>query len=215
MVVKAIGDWKTNAAMIAELATLGYLEGKVLDLTYGKGRFWTDFRPELLVTNDIASEHPTHHQADFTNKFVCINTFGTWYDTIVFDPPYAYKGTPSGTAIDTDYGVNRYRTADEVDALRYAGVETAALLCKPGGYVLVKCQDQIVSGKPRWQTYDTVEFTKANTTLTLLEDLKFMSYRPQPAGRSQKHVRRNYSSLLVFKKGVCREVNLDSGPVSC
>lgn len=199
MTVKAIDAWKTNAEMIADVAKLGYLDGTVIDLTYGLGRFWTVFRPEVLITNDLDPERPADHHLDFTSTYACLQ-LGTWPDAVVFDAPYAFKGTSSGKAVDTDYGIDRYRTPDEVDQLRYDGIRTAETLLKPGGYLLVKCQDQIVSGKPRWQTYDTVDFCRTSTRLTLVEDFKFLSYRPQPAGRRQVHARRNYSSLLIFRK---------------
>lgn len=47
--------WRSNAHMIAEaVVPLGYVEDTVLDLTYGvKGGFWTAYRPDLLVSNDL------------------------------------------------------------------------------------------------------------------------------------------------------------------
>ena len=33
--ILSVGKWKNNAELIAEVATLGHLDGTVLDLTYG------------------------------------------------------------------------------------------------------------------------------------------------------------------------------------
>ena len=50
---------RTNGQAIADLATLGLLEGAVLDLTVGpRAGFWARYRPEVLVTNDLDPEVP-------------------------------------------------------------------------------------------------------------------------------------------------------------
>ena len=207
--VMSLGDWPTNAHMIADVAKLGYLDGRVLDLTYGLGRFWTQHRPAHLITND--PERPADHHVDATNLSDLVTEFGRdSFDSVVFDPPYKLAGTATPSTesmIDAAYGVNQYRSAATVTELLRSGVRNSSYLVKPGGHVLVKCQDQVVSGNVVWQTYGLVNWLTEywNTPngkhrLDLIADFKFPSYRPQPAGRSQLNARRNYSTLLVFRR---------------
>ena len=34
--------WRNNSELIADVARLGYIEGTVLDVTYGLGNFWNE-----------------------------------------------------------------------------------------------------------------------------------------------------------------------------
>ena len=81
------------------------------------------------------------------------------------------------------------------------GITECHRVLKPGGHLLVKCQDQVCSGHVRWQT---IEFAGHAVELgsRLVDQLHLPSYRPQPAGRRQIHARRNYSTLLVLRKDV-------------
>lgn len=46
-----------------------------------------------------------------------------------------------------------------------------------------------------------LEKVAADRCCKLVDELHVRGYRQQPPGRSQKHARRDYSTLLVFKKG--------------
>lgn len=94
---------------------------------------------------------------------------------------------------------NNAELIEQCAALGYL-TDTDVVL-KPGGMLLVKCQDQVCSGKVRWQT---IEFAGHAVELgsRLVDQLHLPSYRPQPAGRRQIHARRNYSTLLVLRKDV-------------
>ena len=43
MTVFTATRWATNAEMIEDVARLGYLDGSVLDVTYGLGTFWKNW----------------------------------------------------------------------------------------------------------------------------------------------------------------------------
>ena len=200
--IKSIGDWKTNADMIVDVKSLGYLEGPVLDLTYGLGRFWSRYRPDDLTTNDLDVSRDADFAVDFTDTAACSEAFGAGHwGSVVFDGPYKYVERPtpaSESDVDAAYGVDRYRSKAEVLALLKAGVVTSEALCARRGHVLVKCQDQVVSGSVAWQTFELV--ASAPPSLRFVDLLMFQSYRPQPSGRRQVHSRRNYSTLLIFQK---------------
>jgi hypothetical protein len=196
--VMAIGTWRNNAELIADCARLGYLnlDGAVLDATYGLGRFWQKVRPALLVASDLdVTRSPIGHSVDFTALPWGDDTF----DDGVFDPPYKLNGTGGSHASDDAYGVATagVRWQDRMQLCR-DGITEYVRVIKPGGHLLVKCQDQVCSGQVRWQTHD---FTAHAEQLgcRLIDALHLPSYRAQPEGRSQRHARRNYSTLLVLE----------------
>jgi hypothetical protein len=188
--VLAIGDRKNNAEAIRDAHQLGYINGCVLDMTYGLGRFWKLYRPLDLFTNDLYAD------AQFAYDFTDLPRDWTGlFDTVVFDPPYKLNGTGGSHPSDAGYGVAN-KGGDRWNLI-LGGLEEAYRVCAPGGHILVKCQDQVVSGHKVFQTQDIPK----NIDAPLVDQLHVRSYRPQPAGRRQLHARQDYSTLLVFKKG--------------
>jgi hypothetical protein len=190
---------RQNADLIVDCRTLGYLrEGDdVLDMTYGLGRFWSEWRPVGLVANDIDPARGDAHY-DLRSTPWADRSF----DVCVLDPPYKLNGTSQGTgaaASDADYGVaGVYRPARAVEDLYTAGIVEAARLTRRA--VLVKCQDQISSGRFNAQSYAAWHVATA-VGLVLVDLLHVFGARAQPNGRRQLHARRNYSTLLVFERG--------------
>lgn len=203
MTVMAISTARNNAELIEQCAALGYLTDDMvtLDPTYGLGRFWTRWRPAALEASDLdQAKSPIGRSVDFTN----LPWSDSEFDAVVFDPPYKLNGTSTATGAatcDADYGVSHYQSWQDRMQLCIDGINEAHRVLKPGGMLLVKCQDQVCSGKVRWQT---IEFTNHAVGLgsRLVDQLHLPSYRPQPAGRRQVHARRNYSTLLVLRKDV-------------
>lgn len=186
---------RTNADLMADCATLGYLDGSVLDLTYATGRFWRKHRPFFLVTNDIDVEMDADRHLDAT----CTGLEAKSFDTVVFDPPYKLNGTSTGkgpAASDVGYGVGGpYVTAAGRHGLLVDGTVEALRLARR--FVLVKCMDQICSGSYHPQTFIAYQAAVA-TGARLVDQLHVLGGRAQPNGRRQVHARRNYSTLLVF-----------------
>lgn len=196
--VMAISEAKNNAQLIAECAQLGYLKKNwlTLDPTYGRGRFWTEWRPNDLVISDLDPK-VTAPSDDFT---ALPQADGT-YDAVVFDPPYKLSGTPTSkgpASGDASYGIVKYQTIDERHQLIYDGLDECLRVLKKGGMLLVKCQDQVSSGRVHWQTMLFTQHLADDTKL--VDMLHLPGYRRQPMGRRQLHARRNYSTLLVLRK---------------
>lgn len=190
MTVLAAQAWPTNAHMIADVAKLGYLDGTVLDATFGEGNFWTEFYPDHLDTNDLYK--PAMWRQDYKDLPFADNRF----DSVVFDPPYKLSGTPALGQFDLRYGTERPMTLQQrMDDILGGTIECYRVCSK---YLLVKCQDQVCSGKVQWQTHwvsSTIGYSQ------LVDRFDFIcSPRPQPPGRRQVHAARNYSTLLVFAK---------------
>ena len=66
------------------------------------------------------------------------------------------------------------------------------------GTLLVKCMDQVVSGKKVWQTHLVTNAVTESGDFTL-EDRMDMLITPRKQ-RSQIHSRQNYSTLLIFRR---------------
>lgn len=150
--IKVHGGRATNGEAIRGAAELGYVEGNVLDLTYGKGRFWTDHRPDDLTTNDTNPEARRRVPARLDGHgAVCrgVALVGV-ARPLVFDPPYKLNGTGGSHASDDGYGVAGASTPAERWCAMVRGVDTAAALSSR--WLLVKCQDRVVSGHKFWQT---------------------------------------------------------------
>jgi hypothetical protein len=200
-IIYAIHPYRSNAELIEAAAKLGYLrkEWRTFDATYGQGTFWRKWRPEFLHANDrdvILPVAPFFYRDDFTN----LHWTDSAFDVVVFDPPYKMNGSPT-KAIDDRYGVGlSARWQDRIELMKRGQKECARVL-KPGGYLLTKCQDQVVSGKVVWQT-DIMTAQGIHDGLVKVDRLDILTNpRPQPHSR-QVHARRNSSSLLVFRKPV-------------
>lgn len=198
--IRTLGDRKTNAQAIADCAALGYINGRVLDCTYGLGRFWKDYQPHDFVGTDIdPTKSPAGVSVDFTKMTDLLDGV---FDTVVFDPPYKYSGTASNVgpaALNADYGIAEYMSPDDRDHLIWRGMRECERVLAPGGHLLVKVQNQVVSGQKRWQVRFVQGFGD-QLGLRLVDELLVQSYRAQPSGRSQKHSRIDFSNLLVFRK---------------
>lgn len=201
----AAGQWATNGHMIADVARLGYLDGEVLDVTYGRGVFWKQWEPKRLFTNDLhvdsAGHGIGHHMWDFLTP-----PARRWlerFDSVVFDPPYKLNGTHY--EVEDRYGVAEHCTnGDRIERLLIGAHHTSHLV-KPGGYLLVKCQAQVAGGRVRWQPRLVANhLTEPGPNGPRFEQVDEFTFtyqpRPQPANRSQQHARRNLSTLLVFQR---------------
>ena len=173
----------TNAQAIHDLYRLGYLRDSdaILDVTWGEGAFWNTWTPARLVGTDLDPERARDQVADFTNLSFENNSF----DVVVFDPPYKLNGTSQkGDARDIRYGVaGDYRPRRDVQASINAGIGEGARVARR--VLLVKCQDQTSSGSRRWQVFDATT-TAIAIGCRLVDRLDVWSYRPQPAGRTQR-----------------------------
>jgi SAM-dependent methyltransferase len=193
--IMSIWNWKTNADLIAAVATLGYLNGHVLDATFGLGNFWTKFRPQQFTACDL---DPAKSPIGFPVDFRDLPFKGKSFDTSVLDGPYRLNGTPD-MPFDDSFGTDvRMHWEQRIELIK-DGIEECVRVTKNGGYILVKCQDQVCSGQIRWQA-DIFTRHAEYLRCRKVDRFDILSYRKQPPGRSQKHARRNSSTLLVFQK---------------
>ena len=193
--VVAAKAWPTNGHLVADVARLGYLRAsdRVLDPTYGEGVWWREWRPAGLVAHDLNPAKAPDGARDFRDLGYPRASF----DAVAFDPPYKLNGTPDEDT-DARYGVDVPGTVAERMALIFAGCTEAARVLTRRGVLLVKCQDQVVSGAVYWQT-DEITWHVDSLGFDKVDRFDLLGGgRPQPAGRAQQHAYGRPSSLLVF-----------------
>jgi hypothetical protein len=187
--------------MIAAVARLGYLkvDYTTLDPTWGLGNWWTVWRPRSLVAHDL-------YTLDGVDFCALPHRDGLFL-AVAFDPPYKLNGTDQGEG--ERFGVSgAYVPWRDRHALIRAGMAECARVLARGGHLLVKCQDQVCGGKVRWQTDEFSAYGVGELGLAKVDRLDYLvTPRPQPERTRadgkvsvQEHARRNYSTLLVFKK---------------
>jgi hypothetical protein len=200
--VQSVVVSKRNGPLLAEVARLWLNPADlVLDVTYGRGLFWTDYRPARLIAHDLY----TVDGIDFRR----LPEGDSSIDVVVFDPPYV---SPGGRATSTIHEFNdRYgidlvpRTVKETQELIAAGMKEATRVLVPGGRLLVKCADYISSGRFVQGRHHVVSTAR---TLGLEQVDEFVHHSgsgPQPkknrdgTPRRQVHSRRAHSYLCVFQ----------------
>lgn len=195
-IILATDSWSHNGYLIADVADLGYLrkEWLTLDPTYGEGVFWSIWRPDVLVATDLnPKKSPGGDSVDVTDMPWGDRTF----DATVFDGPYRLNGKPD-MPYDDRYGTDVRRDWQWRMRLLVDGAKECARVTDK--ILLVKCQDQVVGSKIRWQTR-IIEEAVEPLGFGLKDRFDFPSYRKQPEGRTQRNARRVSSQLLVFKRG--------------
>lgn len=200
---------RNNAELIVLARMLGYIppRGRILDPTYGKGRFWSLWAPwalwgpEHLIKSDLKPRFPDVLAHDFTK----LPHQDRVFDAVVFDPPYKLNGTPTPDGPDADYGVDVKMSTAERHDLCARGIVECARVTANGGFLLIKCQDQVASNKVHFQTHDFAALAEQHGC-GLVDMLHLPSKRAQPTGRRQLHAHANYSTLLICRKGYRRPI---------
>jgi hypothetical protein len=192
----------SNADLIAAVARLYVPDGAlVADATWGRAAFWRRFnehRRFTLVGSDIRHMTGARLVADFR----CLPYAAASIDVLVLDPPYRHTG-PNGDYLDHRYGGSAttlaHSHADIIELYR-AGLVEARRVLRPNGYVFVKCQDEIESGRQR---RSHIEIYAIAMQLGF-EDTDFLIVVPNAiASRrwlKQHHAHKAHSYLWVFRK---------------
>lgn len=198
----------TNSDVFPHVLSLYVPRGsKVADVTFGKGVFWKNVDPRFynLLKSDI--RHGIDCRAlSYKNETV---------DCVVFDPPYMH--TPGGTAHEGHQNYESYyknngtgngtskKYHDAVLDLYFQGSSEAWRILKPGGILIVKCQDEVCACQQRLTHVEVINHLTKE--LFIAEDL-FVLMRTNKPGVSrilrQRHARKNHSYFLVFRKKPCR-----------
>lgn len=198
-----VGD---NSDIFPRVLQIYAKEGfKILDMTYGRGVFWKKVDREKYdcLFNDIDSELGDIH-LDF-RKMDGLNDES--FNLAVLDPPYASR-SGSGIKCSIDRGYNNRKRMKELGifgteaTMQYykEGMIEAFRLLKSKGILVVKCMDEIMSGKQQLN-----HITLINIGIQLgfiVEDLFVLVQKNVPTMRHnyQLHARKNHSYYIIFRK---------------
>lgn len=182
-----------NADLIAAIAPL-YLDGTVLDTTYGRGMWWTKHRPEHLVAHDIDLDG-----VDFRNLPHPARAF----HAVCFDPPYVPRQGPAEATMERDqdfrerFGLHVSRSGAETLQLIFDGLAECARVAER--WLLVKCCDY-TNGRQFHVAHHQV-LSEADRLGLRCHDLLVHASGTGPGGtqiRRALRARRAHSYLLVF-----------------
>jgi hypothetical protein len=183
-----------NDVLLKAISDLYFHDGdNIADVTYGKGAFWK--KTDLSIYNFKGTDLKTG--IDF-RKLPYSNAS---QDIVVLDPPYAH--TPGKMMVDKTYN-NEATTKGmyhkDIINLYKDGMTEAGRVLKIGGYLLVKCQDEIESSKQKWSH---IELYQIALDLDFYAKDLFVLQQPHPPVvqiKTQQHARKNHSYMWVFEK---------------
>lgn len=196
--VQTVVDSRKNGALIRAASTLWIRpDDLVVDVTYGEGRFWTEYRPHRLVAHDL-------YKLDGVDFRALPEEDGS-VDVVVLDPPYiAQGGRDSATAVDfrDRYGLNEApKSSAELRELVAAGITEAARVLRPSGRLLVKTMNYVNGRRFVKAQRDVVTAAEA-VELEQVDEFVHLSGTgiPPPGRKVQIHARRAHSFLCVFQR---------------
>lgn len=188
----------SNGVLIATVARLGYLgrpTSTVLDVTHGRGLWWTRYRPAGLVIGTDDFRHRPDPDASV--------------EIVTYDPPYISTGNRETSSVDDfydRYGLGELKGAPAIRRLIDDGLAECARILAPGGYLLVKCMDYVESGHKVCNTVHVYNEAE-RLGLTFVDRFHHLTGGgPQPATnldgspREQRHAREVTSMLWVFTR---------------
>jgi len=172
----------------------------VLDPTYGRGNFWTIYRPTNFITHDIELDG-----VDFRHLPEPDNTF----DLVAFDPPYVSIGGVETSKLPDfldRYGMGMTKGHKALFAMNIAGLAECARVTKKRGIIFMKCGDFVESGK-FVQGHQIMVEAGMSLGLEQVDEIVHASGTgPQPlknrdgSPRKQVHSRRAHTFLVVWRK---------------
>lgn len=203
--VESVVRCQTNGPLLAAAATLWIKpDDLVVDVTYGRGLFWTHYRPRRFVAHDRIVDGVDFCQLPEADQSV---------DVVVFDPPYISMGGRETSTIGQGGGdmVSAFGLKDapkspaELAELIAAGIKEAFRVLKPRGRLFVKCMDYVSSGGLFLGRHHVVSTALALGFKQADEFVHHSGTGPQPtvnldgSPRKQWHARRAHSYLCIFQ----------------
>ena len=180
---------------IMELHT-GRLEA---DVTYGQGAFYRKF-PPLLVDgprwkSDLDPRRPGVMSADFCHLPFKSNSL----KSVVFDPPFMARTGP-GAMLKERFG-ELIGTIQDLWWFYFRGMAEIYRALKPGGWLVFKCQDGVLSGVNNFTHCEIYRMAKDLGFRPVDLFVLLAKYRMMhPKHQRQVHARKYHAYFWVFQK---------------
>lgn len=188
-----------SGRLFADICRLHFRDGwRIWDATYGRGVFWSEVDLPK-VASDISLMSGIDLVADALNPPFRESVF----DAAVFDPPYfLLGGEPRDYQKFYNVHLRTGKGREYVLSMYRRFLDAVPRVLRPGGLVVVKCMNQVESGKLWPITYYVIR-DALDRGYKLLDWLINVSKSARMRHPYQCHSRRNYSDWLIFKKGGC------------
>ena len=180
-----------NADLIAAVAPL-YLTGSVLDVTYGRGRWWQRFQPEPFTFHDLNIDGVDFRRLPEADASI---------DAVTFDPPYVFTGGVGRRPDFQDrYGIGQARVGGvgpQTTLILTGLVETCRVARQ---WILVKCMES--GAGPAFIDLPHLITSTANQFGWIKHDQIVHYTGSGPGGHNiiePRRARRMHSYLLVFR----------------
>lgn len=186
-----IGD---NSDIFPDILELYAKHGDyIADVTYGKGVFWRNVDTDQYVffSSDIESGID-YNDLPYEDEMM---------DMVVLDPPYMGHNGGKGYAVARNYNVAVPKYSKYyIPNLYFNGIIEAYNTLKVGGKLVIKCQDEIQSGKQNMNHITIIQFCLEHNFR--VEDMFVVVQKNTPIMRHpyQLHARKNHSYFIVFTK---------------
>jgi DNA modification methylase len=176
----------------------------ICDPTFGSGTFWAlvDRSRYRVFATDLKADGVDLRSLPYADASA---------DMLVNDPPYRYtparnirhEDLPGHGRVDGQYNLQAagLTNTQAVLDLYYAGMTEAQRVLKPGGFLVVKCQDTVQDGRNIW--VHLLLMRRAEESGFACRDLVVITTKSPTKTRwdRQRHLRKAHSYFLVFRKG--------------
>jgi ubiquinone/menaquinone biosynthesis C-methylase UbiE len=184
---------------------------RVLDTTYGRGRFWKqcDLTQFDLVTADL--ELPAQVKCDFRH----LPFPDAAFDHSVFDPPYVHCGRSTILRDRYNNGVTTgTMNHNRIIAMYKEGMRECARVTKGDGLIWVKCQDEIEHCCQRLSMCEVTLLGLSQGICVRDTYVLHPASKPVFQARRQQHARKNHSYLVVFEKAAASKWKRQTAVIS-
>lgn len=174
--------------LVGEFISICFPDAKtVLDITWGKGKLWTDKDHEHWKI--WGSDLDPSRGKDFVADFTCLPILEMAVDIVVYDPPFL--GDSAHGLMGRRFGVLESERTTQI------GAGEALFAARLG--VVAKCQDHIHGSRPVWMSQWLIDVLGAPYDfMAVRQPSKLIGHNWDKA--NQLSVWRNHSTYFAWRK---------------
>lgn len=172
--------------------------GKVLDMTFGRGVFWKKIEAGRfsVLANDMDPNLGNWH-----DDLRRVRWGDEKFDVVVFDPPWGNISTVRREdGLARVYRLEPMGSPEKLMEFCIEGIREGCRVLKVGGIMIVKCQDQVSSGKKYFYSVEIYREALRVGFVGVDRVIQKQKRNPKASHGVQKHFRMNYSEYWIFRK---------------